>query len=1480
MQTKVSYRAGRLAYDLARPRIDPILEDAGINRENIREKAVSGVRDFFPVIGSRYDLDVEDVAVEKKEYSNSDHKKAIFEGKSLQEPVKGNLVLKDKQGKVVDKGGKSTLLNLPWYSRRHTFVLDGNEYNIANQVRLKPGVYTRKKGNEELEAQFNVQGTANFKLTMQPETGFLYMQVGTANLGLYPVLLALGAHPNEIKRAWGEELTEVNAAKFAGKETTMVDELYRRLIYKPKPGISREQKREALDEYFQRSHLDSNVTLKTLGRSYDKVNKDSILSASKKLLSVFRKAEEVDDRDNLEFKSFHQVDDLINENLRVNTKQLQYKTKQKLDHTFDPTAKDVIPPSPFTPVLRSFLTSTQLKDLSDQYNGIDNLDSMMKVTSLGEGGIGTDRAITMESRQVHPSHLGIIDPVATPESGKLGIDLRMTQGAHRDEKGTLYSTLKDAKTGEIKQVPTHEMGRSVVGFPGQEKRHKQRKPVEAIKNGEVQSVPANEVNYFMPDSIISMASPSTSLVPFFESIQGNRAIMAAKHATQALPLDERETPFVQVESPRKGVSMEEVYGGMLALKSPADGTVEKIDEDYIYLRPEGGKKTLRKKQASDDLIRIPYDNYLPSGSKSGKTYAHQFPLIKPGDKVKQGQLLADSHETEHGSLALGRNLRTAYMPYKGYNSNDAVVISEGAAKKLTSSHEHKKILDVDSELILDRESHRTHFGSKYSRAQYDKLDRDGVIKKDVKVEPGDILVAALRKATLTPEASALGRLHKSLVRPYHDEALIWSGEFPGVAADVFRTAKRIAIGIRTKEPMKLGDKLANRYAGKGIVSMVVPDDQMIRDEQDRPVEAVYTSGSIITRVNPSQILETGLGKVVEKTGKPIKVPRFADRNNVQWVKDELKKHNVKDKETLYDPVTKKKIPQVMVGPQHVYKLAKTTETNYSARGIENYDLNEQPSSGGTSGSKALGRMEWAALLGHNARNVLQDAASIKSQKNDEYWQRVRLNLPTPPPKTNFAYDKFGTMLTGAGVRMDKANNTTSLAPLTDNDITKMSRGEIKTPKFVRSKDLKPEKGGFFDEALTGGATGNRWTHIDLAEPVVNPVFKDPARRLLGMTGIGFEEKVSKEGALAVKRELNSLNLAQKKKELREKAKRASGSSLQDTVSQIQAIEALEKNKLKPGDAYVLSKVPVTPPSVRPILPNKKGELLMGDANYLLRDVMLANDAVKNSQDLPEDFKPELRKHLSDSVSALFGTGDPVSPQSKQRGVKGYLSAIAGTDPKHGFFQNKLIRRQQDLTGRSTAAPDQNLDIDEIGLPEDMMWKLYEPFTMRRLTRKGTGALDAKKMMEDKHPNARMEMIEESKQRPIFWNRAPSLHRFSMAAAYPKPIPGKTIKVPAPWPESGMNLDYDGDTVTAHVPVSPEAVDESKNMLLSKQLYSDKSRGDLLVKPQHESIMGLWRATSDLKPSQKPPRKFKNWQELRNSYERGDIAIDDPVEVES
>jgi len=1447
--------------------------NAETKRQQVRNKIVEGLNESFPFKSRNKILDMDNIRIQAKTYTPTEQKLAILRGETLTEKVTGTVTMRDTDGNVLDRVSNFTLARVPWYTPRATMIVGGNEYSIANQVRPRPGIYSRKRSNGVLETAFNLKGGQNFNLTLDAAKGEPLIEYKTTKLPLYPVLRSAGISHERIRNSWGAKLADTNARMSMSKQGRIIDKLYRKVVpeYHRKDNLDTKEKSQEIFQRYSNAKMSPEVNKRTIGRPYDHVSPDSMLEASNKLLKLHRNTSEVDDRDNLDFKSLYAPEDFLKEVIKINSREVAHKTAIKMEAT--QSLKKALPAGPFTKGILKFINSSQLVSVPTAVNPVELIDSSMRVTSLGEGGISTERAIPDEARHVHPSQINALDPFRTPESFRAGVDVRAAMGVKKDAEGNIFVPIIDLKKKrKIKYVRAGAMLDGTIAFPNQ----KMTGIVDALRKGKIRRVRASTVQYQMPDPSL-MYSPTTNLVPFMESLQGNRTVMGSKMQTQALSLTGREEPYVQVKSPT-GDAYEKHMAQLINPYTPISGTVTRVDGDYIYIQPEEAKTaapTHKKKKLKE--IRVAYDTNMPLAAK---TFLSHNLTIKPGDYVKAGQQLGESNFTRNNVLALGRNLSVAYMPYAGANSNDAVVISDTAAKKLTSERMYKMVIPVDKDTVWDKQRHKVYYGQTQAPESYNRLDSAGIIKPGTIINPGEALTLGLRKSTTSADDVLLGRLSKSLARPYRENNQMWEHDHPGEVIDVVKTARQIALTVKTKEPMGVGDKLSGRYGNKGVVSRIIADDRMIQDEHGKPIDIIMTSAGVVSRTNPAVIIETAIGKVVDKTKKPILVENLTGRDNVKWAKELLKKHKIRDKETVYDPRTGKKIKNVFVGKQYVMKLMKSTDTNYSARGLGTYDVHEQPTKGGTLSAKALGKMEFDALIGHNARNVLKEAATIKSQKNDEYWRAVQLGYPIPQPKTTFAADKFLSMLTGAGVRVDRNNSRMSLAPLTDKNIQEMSSGEIRDAKIIRAKDLMPESRGLFDPAITGGLTGTKWGHINLAEPIVSPVFREPVRRFLGMTNTQLNHAIKTKGGKYIRKQLANIDLDKHARKLHTSMKTKSASSLDNEIKQLKYIKALKAQNLRPEDAYVISKVPVIPPRYRPVLPGKGGqEIMYGDANPLYRDLIFTNNQFKtatqnkNLQGEAENLRPVLNA----AVGAVYGVNEPISAKSRARGHKGFLTYISGTNsPKTGYFHSKLLKRTQDIAGRGTIVPDNTLGIDEVGLPEDMLWTMYDKFIIQKLVRNGYKALEAAKMVKEKHPTAKRMLDQEVKERPVMLNRAPTLHRYSIVGAYPKMVPGKTIRI-NPFAEEGFNADYDGDTMMIHAPVGSKAVAEVKNMTLSNLLYSDKNKNDLLVFPQHEAIMGLAHAsTQDAHNSRIPI--FNTEGDAKKAYHAGLINMGTRVNI--
>lgn len=1445
----------------------PVYELAPIKRELIERKAVEGIKSMFPLVTNKYQVSVNNVKVKPKDYTLNDAKNAIIEGKSLTYPVTGDVTLKDMNGKVIDTQKNFRLLNLPHFTDIHTFVVDGNSYSVSNQLRTKPGVYTRVRKNEVPEVAFNLEKGSNFKVVMDPESSVFKLEHGSTAIPLYPVLKALGVEDKHLQEHWGPQIFKENADVTRNTHQSAITKAYERLVPKKEQSDmhSEQEKINKLRSYFDTTKVDPFTTGITLGKPYTKISGETIANASGKLLKVFNSEVEHDDRDSLEFQKLHSVDDFIKERIQKGGGELVKKIKFRADLKKDvKQVKDVIPVSTFTPTVKSLITQFNLSRTPDQINPVEIIDAAMKVTRLGEGGIESLRAVPEATRDLHATHLGVLDPVRTPESSTIGVDVRGAWKLAKDDHGNIYTQLQNGKTGKLEYVNVQNLRGKSLAFPTSQKKDGK---LEVIKDSKLELASPNKVDYHVPNSSV-MFSPASSLVPMIEHMHGIRAMMASKHITQAVPLKDREAPFLQPVSGIAGFeTMHEAVGAQIAKRSPVNGVVTQIKDGRIIVKDKSGKSHV-----------MHYADNFPLNSK---TYLHEDILVKKGDRVKEGQLLTESNFTKNGVLALGRNAYVAYMPYHGENSNDAVVISESASKKFTSQHMYKKVLDVTPEMTLNKKYWVTQFPNKYTLDQFNKLDDQGIVKKGAVINYNEPVMLVLEKAGSTATDTMLGRLHKNLTKKYRDASVLWDHQHPGTVIDVGHFGNRIAVTVQMDAPMVVGDKLSGTAGNKGIVSRVIPDNQMPHDANGKPFDILLTPVGVVSRVNPVQVMEVCMGKIANKVGVKNAVAamkNYSGADRVAAVNKELAKHKLTDKETVVDPITGRKIPNILTGYLYTHKLFKSTETNFGARGIGSYDINEQPTRGGEEGAKRLGGMEVNALLAHGATDYVREAFMLKSQKNTDWWNAFKSGMPLPPMKKSFIVDKMNGMLTGAGINVTQKNNKVFLSPLTDAHIKELSHGTLTEPDVLRKKDIKPEIGGLFDPLKTGGLEGEKWSDIKLAEPIVKPLFTKPAASILDISEASLKKLMFEKGGKHIQNLLAAVNLKKLKADTQKSIETLSGQKLDNAVKRMKYIEGLEKSNLSPAEAYTGQHVAVVPPKMRPVVPGPNGQIIVADANHLYRDTLLANKKfveMKAAGLTHEADLAPMRKDIFDSVAAVAGISDPISLKLKQQDKKGFIKQIAGPRPADGMFQDKVYGRPQDLSGRGTIAPDPTLKMNEIGLPEDTAWGMYKPFIVKRLVNMGYKSLDAAEQVEKKTDAAKKALEVEVKERPILFNRAPSLWRYSMLAGYPKLIPGKTIRI-NPFVELPLNADYDGDTVQLHVPAQQKAIEDAKKLTLDKLLFSEKTRTDLLAKPDMEAIVGLYEATK--KPSTGKKFSFKNKEQALEAYYAGKLKPNDEVVI--
>jgi DNA-directed RNA polymerase subunit beta len=635
---------------------------------------------------------------------------------------------------------------------------------------------------------------------------------------------------------------------------------------------------------------------------------------------------------------------------------------------------------------------------------------------------------------------------------------------------------------------------------------KSRKRV-ALQDGQFTEVPDSDVDFEF-GSPNKFFGTHVNLIPLQSAVAGPRLFYGARFYNQALPLEHPEAPLVQAlaedDPDGKGRSFDEIFGGNAgAIRAHGAGHVTGLTPDAILVTGEDGK-----------VAKIPTYNRFPFNRK---TSIHNTAMVKIGDHVKKGQLLAKSNYTDdNGTLALGVNARVGLIPYKGRSMDDAIVVSESFAKRLTSQHLYGHDLDYKRGVRGGKAHYIGIFPQKFTIKQMEKLDEDGIVKPGAVLDPGDPIILATKPKVISSQSSQLGLLSKHMRNARSDAAVTWDKETPGTVADVRKLRSTAKVNVETKMPTTEGDKIVFRSGNKGIISTVIPDDHMPRTSDGKPLEVLLNPLSIPSRVNNSVLYELLLSKVAAKTGKPYKLPGF-NQPGEKWydfVKQELEKNGVSDTEEVFDPVEGKKLENpVTVGVGHVLKLHHTAESKLHVRGIGAYTADRQPLHGSSEagGAKRLSVLETHSLMSSGAYNFLREGSTLRGQKNDEYWRMLRQGYEPRAPGRPFVWDKFRALLNGAGYSAHSLpGGVERLQFWTDRDLDKAHPKDVKTGDIVDIGTMEPIKGGLFDEALTG--TGN-WGQIHLPFPVPNPAAEDVIRKLLGLTEKQFRSILSGDADL-------------------------------------------------------------------------------------------------------------------------------------------------------------------------------------------------------------------------------------------------------------------------------------------------------------------------------------------------------------------------------
>lgn len=620
-------------------------------------------------------------------------------------------------------------------------------------------------------------------------------------------------------------------------------------------------------------------------------------------------------------------------------------------------------------------------------------------------------------------------------------------------------------------------------------------PVKGIRFNRMELGDEQDVDYEMPNSN-GFFSTHANAIPLASAVQGPRIFYGSRFFEQALPLVHNEAPLVRNMEFNSGRSFDYVLGeAMGAKRAGVAGTVDKITPDEITVKGEDGTKH------SYELF-----NLFPGNRK---TLQHNTPVVQKGQPVQPGDLLAKSNFTDdEGRMAMGTNARIGLVPYKGASMDDALVISQSFADRMLSDHAETVEQEKDDSLTRGRNHYISLFQKRFKQEQLENIDEDGIVKPGTILQPGDPIILQTRPRTFSSESQNVGRLSRSQRFVRKDAAKLWDGDDPAEVLEAARTKDGgVKVLLRYQSPTRPGDKLVLRAGNKQTVSRIIPDDQMPRTEDGRPLDVLLNQLGLPSRENASSFYEMLLGKVAEKTGKPYTLPAFLPKGQdwLSFVKNELEKNGVSPTERVYDPKENRWLDNpITVGNAHVLKLHHMAAKKMSSRGQAGYSMDHQPlkGGGGAGGAQRLSGLEMNVLFSAGAHGVQKEAVLLRGEKRDDYWRQLRANRTTPQLERPFVWKKFLALLAGAGVHVkDLGKGRLRLAPMTDRRLEELGSVPIENDGIVDLNTYEPKPGGLFDPTLV---RDQKWGHVQLPFKVINPSYEETVRTLLGLTSKEYE----------------------------------------------------------------------------------------------------------------------------------------------------------------------------------------------------------------------------------------------------------------------------------------------------------------------------------------------------------------------------------------
>ena len=865
----------------------------------------------------------------------------------------------------------------------------------------------------EVRHKIIANNTVNFKAVSDKN----FKTFGLLPTIYYPNFRFMQKLASECENAKAEEVAEkyadeINAIYYAAEVPETEDE-------KPEDKKNREKRRDtrvkfvvACKKFNELLNSDKDIIdadeKKEIKPVIEKLNHkhitvDDIVAAISSNIDLQYGIGTIDNIDHLGNRRVRSVGELLQNQLRIGIARLEKLIKERMatQDAMEVTPSALVNVRPVSAVIREFFGSSQLSQFMDQTNPAAELTHKRKLSALGPGGLNRDRA-TFEVRDVHHSHYGRLCPIETPEGQNIGLISSLATFSKVNEFGFIMSpyrkVVKDADgvatvTDQVDYLTADEEDRYIVA-QANEPLDENNRFVNAhigCRHRDLITQYGPEKMDYMDVSPKQLVSVATALIPFLENDDTNRALMGSNMQRQAVPLMKTESAIVAT-----GIEDAIARDSGVMIRAKKAGVAVGVSSDLIKIQEDSGFITEYK---------------LKKFERSNQgTCLNQRPIINTGDRVAEGEIIADGPATNNGEIALGKNILIGYMEWEGYNYEDAILISEKLVQDDVFTSIHIEEHETEARDTKLGEEEITRDIPNVSEDALKDLDEDGIIRIGAEVQPGDILVGKVTpkgETELTPEERLLRAIFGEKAREVRDTSLKVPHGEGGIVVDVKvftrenkdelspGVNKLVRVYIAQKRKVQVGDKMAGRHGNKGVISRVLPQADMPFLADGTPLQIVLNPLGVPSRMNIGQVLEVHLGLVCKQLGWKIATPVF-DGATEQDIKNLFSENNILNPEgkvdgkiQVYDGRTGEPFEnRVTVGVQYMIKLIHLVDDKIHARSIGPYSLVTQQPLGGKAqfGGQRFGEMEVWALEAYGAAHILQEILTVKS---DDIVGRVK-----------------------------------------------------------------------------------------------------------------------------------------------------------------------------------------------------------------------------------------------------------------------------------------------------------------------------------------------------------------------------------------------------------------------------------------------------------------------------------------------------------